>query len=38
MPNKNKKMKELIDTLKMFGITTRDVKLSCAQRAIDGCP
>lgn len=38
MPNKNKKMKELVDTLKMFDITTRDVNQSCAQRVIDGCP
>lgn len=31
-------MIELVEALKMFGITTRDVKMSCAQRVIDGCP
>lgn len=38
MSKKSKKMIELVDTLKMFGITTRDVDMSCAQRVIDGCP
>lgn len=38
MSKKSKKMIELVDTLKMFDITTRDVKMSCAQRVVDGCP
>lgn len=35
MANKSKKMNELVNTLKMFGISTRDKKTSYAQRALD---
>lgn len=38
MSNKSKKMNELVAILNKNGISTRECKMSCAQRAINGVP